>query len=331
MGEQIQREKMVLQIHITGACNLHCKHCYMEHHQPKELQTDKIENIVEEFKLLALSLNKRPHINLTGGEPFLHSDIWGIVDIMDKNRLSYGILTNGTLLTDSIAQRLSKSDNLRFVQISLDGTRKVHEGIRGEGSFGKALNGIRHLRNNSIQSMISFTLTKSNYKDINKVIKVVNRVGADRFWCDRVVSIGGNTEIAIDSEEYKWAIEQLVKWQNKKFVHTRVQANRALQFCYGGNEIYQCSAGDNLIIVCENGDIYPCRRLPIKVGNIYEDNLAKVYRNNEILKYLRNHDIPDECTKCCKAMQCRGGAKCLSYAVTGKLNIKDINCIQTEV
>ena len=76
----------------------------------------------------------------------------------------------------------------------------------------------------------------------------------------------------------------------------------------------------------ENGDLVPCRRMPIIVGNLLTDDMYKLYKNNDILKDLQKENIPDDCKNCENSELCRGGLKCLTYAIFKDLNHKDIGC-----
>ena len=49
------------------------------------------------------------------------------------------------------------------------------------------------------------------------------------------------------------------------------------------------------------------------------------------LKELRLMKVPDECSKCEHSEMCRGGLKCLTYAMYKDLNHKDIGCNLQEV
>lgn len=120
-------------------------------------------------------------------------------------------------------------------------------------------------------------------------------------------------------------IKILTKEQKKRGMI--VHCNRALQFCGGSPDIYQCSAGKTLLTILANGDLLPCRRLPIILGNIKDNSIYNIIKDNNIIDDLNNDFIPSGCEKCLKARTCRGGAKCLSYALTGDYHQKDINCI----
>ena len=45
---------------------------------------------------------------------------------------------------------------------------------------------------------------------------------------------------------------------------------------------------ETVIIVMPNGDVLPCRRLPIVVGNLMEQTLFEIYYSSELLWRLRD-------------------------------------------
>lgn len=103
--------------------------------------------------------------------------------------------------------------------------------------------------------------------------------------------------------------------------------HRALQFLVGGGRPYHCTAGDTLVTVQPNGDLYPCRRMPIRVGNLLETPLPELYYESDLFCSLRNRNrISDGCQGCLYSKLCRGGLKCLSYATTADLFTADPGC-----
>jgi len=96
---------------------------------------------------------------------------------------------------------------------------------------------------------------------------------------------------------------------------TDVAMSRALQFLALTAIPYTCIAGDRLITVLPNGDLYPCRRMPIKAGNVLETPLSELYATSEVFQSLRDDNrLNETCRKCTFGKMCRGGLKCLSYA-----------------
>ena len=116
------------------------------------------------------------------------------------------------------------------------------------------------------------------------------------------------------------------KISKKKNCRTKISMYRALQFQMTNDFAYGCTAGDTLLTVMENGDLVPCRRMPIVVGNLLKNNMYDLYKNNKILKELRKNTIPDDCKLCEHSEMCHGGLKCLTYALYKDLNHKDMGC-----
>ena len=322
-------KKHVLQWHITHKCNLRCSHCYQEEYEC-DLKRESLEKIFYQYIEFIKHHNYWGHINFTGGEPFVSKDIFYLLDLCEKNKISFGILTNGTLLESEIIKKLSQYQKLSFIQISIDGTKEVHDKIRGNGNFEKAFETFKLLRKYHIQTMAAFTCHKENYEQLEQVIKIVKKHKIDRFWVDRLIPMGSNKEQILTTEEYRNVIKILTKEQKRArqnpFCKTTIHTNRALQFCEGGSEIYQCSAGAELLTILANGDLLPCRRLPIVIGNVLKTSILVQCENSEVIEELQKKEIPEECYSCLKASLCRGGAKCLSYALHQNYHRKDENC-----
>ena len=321
-------KKHVLQWHITHKCNLRCIHCYQEDYR-NDLNFQQIKKIFLDYTEYIKNNNFKGHINITGGEPFLHPDFFNIISLFDDHNISFGILTNGTLLNESIVKKLAIYKNLSFVQISLDGTKRIHDNIRGKGNFKKALKGLGLLNKYNIQSMVAFTAHKKNVYKLKSVIKLVKRKKVKVFWADRLIPTDTYENILSNDEFFKMSrllYKESLKAEKSKRCVTEIRVNRALMFLGGANTIYHCAAGITLLTILANGDLLPCRRLPIVIGNTLDKSITQLYDESKLIKYLKDNEIPKECEKCYKAEKCRGGLKCLSYAVTGKLSIKDINC-----
>jgi MoaA/NifB/PqqE/SkfB family radical SAM enzyme len=85
----------------------------------------------------------------TGGEPFLHRDLLGILE--DTLRVApASVLTNATLVTPENARALAAlRDASRYsleMRVSLDGSSpETNDPIRGEGTFDETVRGMRYL------------------------------------------------------------------------------------------------------------------------------------------------------------------------------------------
>ena len=324
-------KQFVLQWHLSEVCNLKCLHCYQENHKAVALPYDDLLNILNQYRELLKKLNVFGHINLTGGEPLCSPYFYKILDEFkkDKELYSFSILTNGTLITDEIARKIASYEP-EYVQVSLEGSKKTNDYIRGKDVYKKVGKAVDYLKKYGIFTSISFTATKLNYKEFPKVVKFAEKHKVDNVWSDRYIPLGNENDNFLmsisETQEYLKIMKNERIKLNSKGSNTHVSLYRALQFIGTNDYPYECSAGDSLLTVMENGDLVPCRRMPIVVGNLLNDNMYNLYKNSSVLKELRKKTIPDDCKDCEHELYCRGGLKCLTYALFNDLNHKDVGC-----
>ena len=197
------QSRLLLQFHITGRCNLRCKHCYRTEGDIEPLTTEDIKKVIEQFKDLLEKYNscyrirKRGHINITGGEPFFRKDIKEILTLLgnEKEYFSYGILSNGSFIDDEIIALLKKTE-VSFVQLSVDGDRKTHDELRAPGDYDRVFQKAKELEKKGIKTYISFTANKDNMKHLPATARMCRISGITKLWSDRLVPIGNGEVIS---------------------------------------------------------------------------------------------------------------------------------------
>ena len=92
LGSRLLRRTFYARVHVTYRCNYSCRMCGIESIRPQfhELETEAYEAIAGQLRALGAR-----HVVLTGGEPFLRSDLPAIVDAFARRRFSVRIQTNG--------------------------------------------------------------------------------------------------------------------------------------------------------------------------------------------------------------------------------------------
>jgi len=109
-------------------------------------------------------------INLIGGEPFLHKDLFEIIKHCEKHELAISVVTNGTLLGQEVIEKLASIR--RFVLIvSLDGLKSTHDYIRGEGVFQRVDSALKGLLEKDVAVEVIDTLNSVNLSEYREVIK----------------------------------------------------------------------------------------------------------------------------------------------------------------
>lgn len=335
-------KNLLIQWHITERCNLECKHCYQDKKYIPELCFSDLHTILKEFKKLVeyfrfkTGNNKfRVHLNITGGEPLVRKDFFKLLNLIHKyaDYFSYGILTNGTLINEKNIKELS-SNKPGFIQVSLEGDRATNDQIRGKGNFDKTVNAIKLIQKEKIPVLISFTVNKLNLEKFKEVAHLGKKLGVKKVWVDRMIPYGNAKNIKnylLDRKEtYRFFLDlKKIKKQveSSPFNKTEIAMDRALQFLIDNKKPYRCNAGYSLITVQANGDLVPCRRMPIVIGNIFKKSLKKMYLNSNVLTGLRDIKKCDpRCKKCVYFNLCRGGLRCLAHAIYRNPFKKDPGC-----
>lgn len=338
INAHIYKPRLVMQFHITGRCNLRCKHCYREEGDVEPLSTEDVFRVIHQYEALLKEFKRindtprRGHINITGGEPFLRRDVKELLRYFGSHKklFTYGVLSNGSVIDDELIALL-KETGAAFVQLSIDGRREVHDRLRAPGDYDRTFAMAERLERSGIPTYISFTANRDNYRDLPRVARECRKRRITRLWSDRLVPIGHGAELLnIDQSLTMDYLRTLRKargsWLTRKLhPHTEVRMNRALQFLCGG-ETYQCGAGKTLVTVDEMGRIMPCRRMPIVCGNVFDDTMKDVYFGHSVFQQLRTVRPPLECLECPQRDICRGGAKCQTYAITGSFAGVDPGC-----
>ena len=134
---QENKTEFGFQWHITNRCNLRCSHCYQEDYSgSNELDFDGLKWITDEIINTLAQWGKKGDIAITGGEPLLKEEVFPLINYLESfdEVASVDILSNGTLINESIVERIQDLNKIRCVQISLDGASAgSNDAIRGKG------------------------------------------------------------------------------------------------------------------------------------------------------------------------------------------------------
>ena len=324
MNMHIKPASFHLQWHITERCNFKCKHCYIER-GVKELDTKELFLILDQYvdliKIWELDRNDKVRkLSIGGGEPFLRNDFFDLLERIKENRdmfTSVSIMSNGSLITKDVADKL-KEYGVSGVQISLEGTEKINDKIRGKGSFKESINGIKNLMEAGMHVGVSVTVHKENYNDFSNLLQFLKDLGVKSIGAGRLVPIGMGKNLEIlqpkDLKEFYSFIMGKKKELEREGVCLSTHCSDSLWFIEDQNhETHGCSAGYDSFSILPDGDVVPCRRLPIKVGNVLEKGMFDIWYTSKILWDIRNKAKIPECGKCKFFEKCLGGARCVAY------------------
>lgn len=310
-----------IQWDITNKCNLKCEHCYKNSETAdKELKLEELIKICDIINDTAEENDLMMSLSITGGEPFARKEeLFTILEYLEKkNRIeTFQILTNGLLIKDEDIERLKKLSKLHGIQISLESPEKeIHESIRGKDTFDKTLCAIKKLVKNDMKTYVMMTVSKLNYLQIEDMYILLKELGVKMFGVDRFIpeSKEDFNKFALNNEEFKKVCEMATDL-SRRDGYPKVRTNRALYCLLGDNIGGACSIGKTALALMPNGDILPCRRLPIVIGNILSDGIVKVWNESNVLNECRNSEnLKGKCHNCENLKRCKG-CRAMAYAV----------------
>lgn len=164
-----------LELQVTKACNLRCRHCYIGPPDKLELSLEKTQKTLDEFEEM-----QGLRLLITGGEPLLHREFSAINSILPGYAFRKILFTNGLLLTKGILKRL----NVNEIQVSVDGLEQGHEALRGEGTFRKTMDAIRRALDSGLAVSISTMVHSANLGEFGEMERLFRDIGIREWTVD---------------------------------------------------------------------------------------------------------------------------------------------------
>jgi MoaA/NifB/PqqE/SkfB family radical SAM enzyme len=281
--------------HILTACNLSCRHCYIN---PKEHGTEVIsrENLENWLKLFQ-DKNKETNVIFLGGEPTMHPDLPHAIQFAKKlGYSSVTVDTNGFLFHDFLAE-ITPND-LDFLSFSLDGpSPEINDMLRGKGVFATCTTNLQAAVAAGFNVSLIYTVSRYNIQHLHKMVPLLSQWRVKRFFI-QVIGIRGKT--AINGAD-KWQLTP-EEWLEKI---PRVAAEAAAQgittifpkVFLAPREKFECAGrvAENYFIF-PNGRVYQCplsEDYPVNGYRIEDDKLIANLGFTETR--LFSLDIPEGC------------------------------------
>jgi radical SAM protein with 4Fe4S-binding SPASM domain len=331
------KDSFYIQWHITNLCNLRCKHCYQDDFSKKgELDGAELKKVSDNLLTTIREWDQRACIHLTGGEPFLKPELFPLLSDLDQQTMveELGIITNGLTIDQEIMQRLSGFSKLKKIKISLDGgDAKTNDSIRQKGTFDKVMRNLPVIKETGrFEILFMFTVMKRNFKNLPSLFKLCQDLSIDGLIIERFIPLGRGREImgeVLSKEEWKEMIKMLLDFFPIGEEDYSFLPYQAFQISFDEKEPEllgaPCVVGVDGLCIMPEGNVLPCRRFPISIGNLLETPLKKIWEESDLLEELRKREnLKGKCGRC-EMRDCRG-CRSLALALTGDYHEEDPHC-----
>ncbi|MFW6141208.1 MAG: radical SAM/SPASM domain-containing protein [Candidatus Saliniplasma sp.] len=319
----------LISMRITDKCNHRCAVCgqYGEggyNRDDNELPEVKGNVPVERYKEMIDNIEDlKPHIYITGGEPFLYDGLMELGNYIKKKDLSIQVVTNGVKLEEKAKEMVENEWDM--ICVSLDGPEEVHDKCRGvKGAFQTMKKGVEKVQKIKKEKgktkpliFLLTTLSSTNYDSLVDTVKVAQNFDPDTLviyysWFTSQEVGEKHSEVIQEEmgvEPFAWKsyvrdnsdadfdkLRQAVKkvkntdCPNPVVFVPNIKLDEIETYYTDPTDFM---GWDNCLTpwveanVMPNGDIVNCRDFPdIVMGNIMQDELLDIY-NNERFKQFR--------------------------------------------
>lgn len=319
-------------VELTSKCNLQCKHCYNN----SGISVNEID--IEMLKKLILEFDKNilTSITISGGEPLLYSMLYNLLKfIAEETSIKVAVNTNGIMLNEDKYLNILLDNNVKDVQISLDGSEVTHDFIRGKGSYKKTINAIKKCVENGIRVRIGYTVNALNYSEIEEVCRIIKEIGAVSMAIYRYIpSSQRNQHEKLDFNKVTLleAAKKVIHVQRKySSVGFNIYFEKLSFFAFLIDKDYlqttKCLAGQAQLNIDSSCNVSMCAHLHNISGNAEKESIVEIWgKQNQLLEKLK--EIPTECKRCEFAEVCKGGCKGISYCLHNDYCTKDECCFK---
>ncbi len=315
---------------VTRRCNLRCSMCRTwEHPGTGALTAEEIEDILRQLPRLTW-------LDMTGGEPFVRSDIERVLRAAATIPRGLTVLhfqTNGWM-TERVAAvtaavRAAREDVELIVTVSIDGPPDVHDVVRGrDGSAARALETLDRLE--ALTGVEVHVGTTVSTQTVGSLGRTESMLRARRFdlrrwhwnWLQTSEHFFGNAEVeprAVPPGDL------LRRHMSRRGVpRTMVELMESIYLfnldavARGEPSGVPCQSLRSAVFISPEGELYPCHLYDRPLGNLRERSFESLWNGDAVTDARKDIDALacGGCFSACEAYPALAGAPLRTAAVT---------------
>jgi radical SAM protein with 4Fe4S-binding SPASM domain len=318
-----QRVPLQVSIEVTRRCPLECRHCYNnlpmgdQEARRREMTTEEHFRMLDELVEMGCFW-----LLYTGGEIFARKDFLEIYAYAKKKGFLITLFTNGTLITEKIADYLLEWPPFA-IEITLYGrTRETYEALTMiPGSYDRCLRGIKLLKERNLPLKLKTVATSINKHEVVEMRRFAEEeLGVEfkidgqinpRIDCSQsplAVRLSPEEVVALDMSSPKNASEYRRLAERDAKNPPNLGANDGVYFCGGG--IKSCA-------INPYGGMGICVISQMETFDVQRSSVEEVW--NQSLKEMRDRKR----TRLTKCIQCRIQSLCGMCPANGEIENGD--------
>ncbi|MBE6719234.1 MAG: radical SAM protein [Ruminococcaceae bacterium] len=269
---------------VTYRCNARCTMC----NRYKAPSTPDEEITIETIK----KLPPMYFTNITGGEPFIRTDLKDIVRELYKKSDRIVISTNG-FFTDRIIDLCNEFPNVG-IRISIEGLEETNNLIRGlDDGFNKGYTTLKKLvEMNHPDVGFGMTVQDVNAKDLVPLYRLSDEMNMEfataslhnSFYFVEAKNIIHDRQAV--AENFEELINELLKSNSPKKWFRAYFNHGLINYIYGQKRLLPCDMAFDTFFIDPYGDVMPCNGTKEKevMGNLCEQSWDELWSSEQAEK-----------------------------------------------
>ena len=298
---------IILTLSVNDYCNSRCKTCNIWKNDIIKKRREELK--LEEYEKIFENFDRIYWVTITGGEPFLRSDLPEIIKIIYKRTKPkvISLATNG-ILTKKIVSDTKKILNScpklnLIINLSLDGIGRQHDKIRGvKGCFNSVINTFKLLKKIKDKRLIigiNTVISRYNIESFFEIHKFVKKLNPDSF----IVEIAENRaklynldlRIVPKREKIKPILNFLIKENMKRKGISKLIKKLRREYYYfllhknSFTKKFQNFEGIASCYIMSNGEVWVSYVKRYVIGNLRDVNydFKSIWFNKKAEKYRK--------------------------------------------
>ena len=273
---------------VTYRCNARCNMCNRYKCPSKPEEEISLETIKK--------LPQMYFTNITGGEPFIRTDLKDIVRELYKKSDRIVISTNG-FFTDRIVDLCKEFPNIG-IRISIEGLEETNNKIRGlEDGFNRGYTTLKKLVEMGMQDVgFGMTVQDANAKDLVALYKLSDEMNMEfataslhnSFYFVEAKNIIKDRMMV--AQEFENLINELLKSKSPKKWFRAYFNHGLINYIFGQKRLLPCDMAFDTFFIDPYGDVMPCNGTKNKevMGNLNEAATWEELWESEQAERVRN-------------------------------------------
>jgi len=301
-----QEKPEELVISLTYHCNHRCNYCCNSSAEklPDELSGKQWLEVIDQAAELGVK-----SITFSGGEPLLHESFLEIIKHTSSQGIYPIISTNGTLITEKLAEQLAKA-GADFIHLSMSALdEKVYDQIVGRaGNLPKVKAAIRYLKRFGFYLRLKMVLMSENIAEVEGLLDFCaqEKVDCVHLAPFRYTHLARGSAKLLPSRAELERVAQIAKSKSELYgssIQIAPPPSEDLAW-HQPQDIVRCGGIKTKLTLLPNGNITLCEALGnhpnFIIGNVQKDSLGEIWDSEkpDLVNSCKQNVVDEPCKSC---------------------------------